>query len=81
MWLQRELTLEPRPRGFHLVTHEVLAQLPTTVTEIPDRIQYISYPDDSVCSPAHSRRGVCVGGANGALGTQRVLRAHQRHAG
>ncbi len=28
MWLQRELTLEPRPRGFHLVTREVLSQLP-----------------------------------------------------
>jgi hypothetical protein len=28
MWLQRELTLESRPRGFHLVTREVLSQLP-----------------------------------------------------
>jgi secondary thiamine-phosphate synthase enzyme len=28
MWLQRELTLESRPRGFHLVTGEVLSQLP-----------------------------------------------------
>jgi secondary thiamine-phosphate synthase enzyme len=28
MWLQRELTLEPRPRGFHLVTGEVLTHLP-----------------------------------------------------
>jgi secondary thiamine-phosphate synthase enzyme len=28
MWLQRELTLEPKPRGFHLVTDEVLSQLP-----------------------------------------------------
>ena len=28
MWLQRELTLEPRPRGFHLVTREVLLALP-----------------------------------------------------
>jgi secondary thiamine-phosphate synthase enzyme len=28
MWLQRELTFDPRPRGFHLVTHEVLAALP-----------------------------------------------------
>ena len=23
MWLQRDLTLDPRPRGFHLVTREV----------------------------------------------------------
>ena len=28
MWLQREITLGPRPRGFHLVTREVAAALP-----------------------------------------------------
>jgi secondary thiamine-phosphate synthase enzyme len=28
MWLQREIRLEPRPRGFHLVTREVLGALP-----------------------------------------------------
>jgi len=28
MWLQRELSLDPRPRGFHLVTRELLAALP-----------------------------------------------------
>jgi secondary thiamine-phosphate synthase enzyme len=28
MWLQRELTLEPRPRGFHLITRELLDALP-----------------------------------------------------
>jgi secondary thiamine-phosphate synthase enzyme len=28
MWLQREIGLEPRPRGFHLVTGEVLGALP-----------------------------------------------------
>jgi secondary thiamine-phosphate synthase enzyme len=28
VWLQREITLEGRPRGFHLVTHEVLDALP-----------------------------------------------------
>jgi secondary thiamine-phosphate synthase enzyme len=28
MWLQREITLAPRPRGFHLVTREVGAALP-----------------------------------------------------
>jgi secondary thiamine-phosphate synthase enzyme len=27
-WLQREITLEPRPRGFHLVTREVVRGLP-----------------------------------------------------
>jgi secondary thiamine-phosphate synthase enzyme len=28
MWVSRELTLEPRSRGFHLITREVLAALP-----------------------------------------------------
>ena len=28
MWLQRELTLAPRARGFHLITAELLAALP-----------------------------------------------------
>ena len=28
MWVQRAIELEPRPRGFHLVTREVLAALP-----------------------------------------------------
>ncbi|MCG8518305.1 MAG: secondary thiamine-phosphate synthase enzyme YjbQ [Pseudomonadales bacterium] len=28
MWLQRELRLTPRPRGFHLVTDDILRQLP-----------------------------------------------------
>ena len=28
MWIQRTLRLEPRPRGFHLVTREVISALP-----------------------------------------------------
>ena len=28
MWAQHELVLEPRPRGFHLITGEVVAGLP-----------------------------------------------------
>jgi secondary thiamine-phosphate synthase enzyme len=28
MWLQREIALQPRPRGFHLITREVLEALP-----------------------------------------------------
>jgi secondary thiamine-phosphate synthase enzyme len=28
MWLQRQITLEARPRGFHLVTREVIGALP-----------------------------------------------------
>jgi len=28
MWLQRTISLDPRPRGFHLVTREVVSALP-----------------------------------------------------
>jgi len=28
MWLQKEIRLAPKPRGFHLITHEVLRELP-----------------------------------------------------
>jgi secondary thiamine-phosphate synthase enzyme len=28
IWIQRELFLDPRPRGFHIVTREVLGALP-----------------------------------------------------
>jgi secondary thiamine-phosphate synthase enzyme len=28
MWLQREITIDPRPPGFHLITGEVLGALP-----------------------------------------------------
>ena len=28
MWIQREITLEPRPRGFHLVTREIADGVP-----------------------------------------------------
>jgi secondary thiamine-phosphate synthase enzyme len=28
MWVQREIRLEPRPRGFHLVTEEVVRGVP-----------------------------------------------------
>ncbi len=28
MWLQKEIILKARPRGFHLVTHEILRELP-----------------------------------------------------
>jgi len=28
MWLQKEITLKPRARGFHLVTDEILRELP-----------------------------------------------------
>lgn len=27
-WMQRSVTLEPKPRGFHLVTKEILEQMP-----------------------------------------------------
>jgi secondary thiamine-phosphate synthase enzyme len=28
MWFQKGITLKPRPRGFHLITNEILASLP-----------------------------------------------------
>jgi secondary thiamine-phosphate synthase enzyme len=28
MWVQREITLDPRPRGFHLITRDVVDALP-----------------------------------------------------
>lgn len=28
MWLQKEISLKPKPRGFHLITDEVLRELP-----------------------------------------------------
>ena len=28
MWYQKEIRLKPRHRGFHLITDEVLAQIP-----------------------------------------------------
>ena len=28
MWFQKEITLQPKKRGFHLVTSEILSQLP-----------------------------------------------------
>lgn len=28
MWLQKEISLKPKPRGFHLVTDELLRELP-----------------------------------------------------
>ncbi|MES1981137.1 MAG: secondary thiamine-phosphate synthase enzyme YjbQ [Pseudomonadota bacterium] len=28
MWLQRKIRLQPRPRGFHLITNELLRELP-----------------------------------------------------
>jgi len=29
-WLQKEITLSPKPRGFHLVTNEILKNIPKT---------------------------------------------------
>ncbi len=28
MWVQKQIVLAPKPRGFHLITRELLAQLP-----------------------------------------------------
>ncbi len=32
MWLQREFCLTPRPRGFHLITREILSEVPELKT-------------------------------------------------
>ena len=32
MWLQKEFRLKPRPRGFHLVTNEILSEIPELKT-------------------------------------------------
>ena len=31
MWIQRQITLRPRPRGFHLIGEEITSGLPETV--------------------------------------------------
>ncbi len=28
MWTQKEITLQPKPRGFHIITHEIEQQIP-----------------------------------------------------
>ena len=28
MWTQKEITLQPKPRGFHIITHEIEGQVP-----------------------------------------------------
>ena len=40
MWIQRELTLEARPRGFHLVTREVEQAVPE-IAEISVGIAHV----------------------------------------
>ena len=30
MWLQKELRLQAQPRGFHLITDELIRELPET---------------------------------------------------
>ena len=32
MWAQKEITLKPRPRGFHLITHEILQAVDELLT-------------------------------------------------
>jgi secondary thiamine-phosphate synthase enzyme len=28
MWIQKEITLKPKPRGFHIITHDIEDQIP-----------------------------------------------------
>ena len=32
MWIQKEFRLKPRPRGFHLITNEILSEIPELKT-------------------------------------------------
>lgn len=32
MWIQKEITLKPRSKGFHLVTDEILSNIPDIIT-------------------------------------------------
>ena len=32
MWIQKEITLKPRSKGFHLVTDEILSNIPEIIT-------------------------------------------------
>jgi secondary thiamine-phosphate synthase enzyme len=32
MWIQKEITLKPRRKGFHLVTDEILSNIPDIIT-------------------------------------------------
>ncbi len=38
MWRQRVITLRPRPRGFHLITRDVLAELPGQVEALLSQV-------------------------------------------
>ncbi len=50
MWLHREITLSARPRGFHLITDELLEQLPE-ITSIDAGVAYffIKHTSASLC--------------------------------
>ena len=41
MWIQKEITLQARPRGFHLVTDEILRALPELRDlQLPEPVRY-----------------------------------------
>ena len=40
IWLQRDITLRPRPRGFHLVTAEVVSAMPE-LAEVPVGLTHV----------------------------------------
>lgn len=50
MWLQREILLTPRPRGFHLVTHELLEKLSELASvEIGVAYFFLQHTSASIC--------------------------------
>src|SRR5688572_28545460 len=59
VWLQRELALSPRPRGFHLITREVLAALPElSETEVGLLHVYIQHTSASLTINENADRDV-----------------------
>ena len=43
MWAQREIRMQPLPRGFHLITREVLAAVGNTISEL--MYELLGHPD------------------------------------
>jgi thiamine phosphate synthase YjbQ (UPF0047 family) len=74
MWLQRQIQLAPRPRGFHLVTAKVLEALPE-LGEMRVGILHLLIQHTSASLP--------VSGGRPALGTWQgiYLCEHRDHGG
>ena len=63
MWYQQTLTLSAKPRGFHLVTDEVIGQ-------IRDLSRVVKDIDGETLSPARAGRGLPSAGGGGRASIQ-----------